>query len=191
MRNRRAQILGARPRRSGFARTGRRGAASETPQQRGPAPLPIDARAIGEESELGLERTSRLADVTAQQRDLEDQYGFGAGASNPYSDAARLARERDAGQRGALNTAGNQIYAGSTINKERGVAAAYDRNRQALEASYNSKQDQLGRTQAETGQAYQLGLGRIKEGALERALSSEPAPLAVGNGRQRTRRRRR
>lgn len=153
-----------------------------------PAAMPWDSQAERESAELGNEAGDTRASLAADYERFQREAGFGLGADNPYSAAATLKQQRDSNRRGTLNTAGNQIYAGSTINKLRGANRRYD-------VGYQKLQDQNAQAQA----AYQRGLGRtqrdqqqgaaaIKEGALNRKVASEPQPLAAGPGRRSRRR---
>lgn len=166
-RNRRQQILGSRPPRR---------------QQggRGREPMPYDSTAEREGAELGNEAGDTRAQLTTKFLRSQEDLGFGAGATNPYSSAAQLARERDAAQRGTLNAAGNSLHAGSTLNATRETAQRYDEGRKALEQSYDRSRTDYESGGQQTERDYQLGLAKIKEGALNRALEKEPAPIAPG-----------
>jgi len=167
-RSRRQQILGARPPRH--------------PRQGGHRrePMPYDSTAEREGAELGNEAGDTRAQLTNQFVRAQEDLGFGAGATNPYSSAALLARERAASQRGNLNTAGNSLYAGSTLNAARETETRYDEGRKKLEASYDRARTDYEQGGQETERDYKLGLAKIKEGALNRALEREPAPVAPG-----------
>jgi hypothetical protein len=149
--------------------------------------MPFDAQAQRESGELGLERSSALANLSTARQTEQEESGLGAGGSSPYSAAALLKRQRDNGQRGVLTTAGNQLYSGSTLNKSRAVGRNYDEGMKQLEAQDARAQAAYERGTAETNQAYQLGSGGIKEGAIKRAEATEPPPLAAGRGRGRGR----
>jgi hypothetical protein len=185
---RQQQIMAARPRgggtRAGDPAAGARGQTGRPGPAR-PGRLtktvsPWDSQAERESSEAGFERAATGANLTAARNAEEEQSGLGAGADNPYSDAAMLKRQREANSRGQLNTAGNSLYSGSTLNAQREISSAYDRSYNALTTKDALQAAAFQRGTDETNREYELGLDKIKEGALNRALESEPAPLAVG-----------
>lgn len=172
-RSRRQQILGARPPRSPRRQQGGRGGAPSSP-------MPYDSTAEREGAELGNEAGDTRARLTTRFLRQQEDLGFGAGAANPYSSAALLVREREAAQRGSLQTAGNSLYAGSTLNASREIGQRYDEGRKKLEQSYDRARTDYEEGGQQTERDYRLGLAKIKEGALNRALEREPAPLAPG-----------
>lgn len=151
----------------------------------GPSPMPWDSTAQRESAQLGNEAADTRASLGAKYSRAQNELGFGEGASNPYS---RSAENRDllaSNQRGITNTAGNQLYAGSTLNKQSAARSDYDKTQKGLEDSYAEAQGAYTRGMAQTARDEQLGQLGIKEGAIGRAAASEPAPLAVGNGGRR------
>ena len=146
----------------------------------GPAPMPWDSQAQREAAELGNEAGDARASLGAEFNRTQQELGFGAGADSPYSQAAMLKEQRDIGQRTIMNTAGNQLYAGSTGNQQSANREQYDVGQKQLEDSFAAAQSDFTRQMGSTQRDEQLGLGGIKEGAIGRALASEPAPLAVG-----------
>lgn len=151
--------------------------------------MPWDSQANRESSEAGFEKTSAQAELDAQRRAQQEESGLGD-STDPYSHAAMLKRQRDIGQKTNLTAAGNHLYSGSTINQARGVSGAYDRGYQSLQAEDARQAASYERGTSNLGQQYQLGLSRIKEGAINRALERNPRPLAVRRGVPRNRRRR-
>ncbi len=160
----------------GRGRVGGRGA---------PAPMPWDSQAERESAELDNEAGDTRTQIASDYQRSQEELGFGAGADDPYSQAALLKERREASRRGIMATAGNQLYAGSTVNAQRGTQRQFDIGYQQLQdtaardqAVYNTGTGRIQRDE-------QLGLGAIKEGALNRAAASEPPPLAAGNGKRR------
>lgn len=158
--------------------------------------MPLDSRALRESSELGNEAADTRATLTSRFQQDQEESGLGEESTNPYSRAAQLAREYEANQKGITNTAGASLYAGSTINAQRQASRGYDEGFNRLTAAAaRSKADYEGGI-GRTNRDFEQGLASIKEGALNRALSSEPAPLAprqgsgVARARQMTPRRR-
>jgi hypothetical protein len=114
----------------------------------------------------------------------QENLGLGSYASNPYSQAALLSRQRDIGNRTVLNTAGRHLYGGSTVSAHRGVASSYDRGRSALDAKASQDQTTYEQRMREADQSYQSGLGQLQESALERALQSTPQPAPAQQQQQ-------
>lgn len=147
--------------------------------------MPWDSTAERESATLGNEAGDTRASLAAKWQAQQEELGLGEGASNPYSHASQLSRERDANQRGITNTAGANLYAGSTVNAQRTATRQYDEGLGQLTAAYDRSKAAYERGTGQTDRDYQLGVSKIKEGAINRALESEPAPLAPGPGRVR------
>jgi hypothetical protein len=146
--------------------------------------MPWDSTAQRESAQLGNEAADTRSNLGAGYARAQNELGFGDGASNPYS---RSAENRDllaSNKRGITNTAGNQLYAGSTLNKQSAARSEYDKTQKGLEDSFSEAQGAYTRGVAQTARDEQLGQLGIKEGAIGRAAASEPAPLAVGGGRR-------
>lgn len=152
-----------------------------------PSPLPFDSQAARESAELGNEGADVRAGLAAKFAAASNELGFGTGSANPYGESQENKRGYEANRRGILNTAGNQLYAGSTVNAQSNARAAYDRAQKAIEDRYAQAQGDYTGGVAETGRQEGLGELGIKEGAIKRAEASEPAPLAAGNRRRRGR----
>lgn len=146
----------------------------------GPSPMPYDSQAQRESSTLQNEAADTRASLAARYQGAQNELGFGAGADNPYSQTAENKTNLANNQRGITNTAGNQLYAGSTLNKQSAARGEYDKTEKGLEDSYAEAQAAYNRGVAKTGRDEQLGLTQIREGAVNRAAASEPAPLGVG-----------
>lgn len=164
------------------ARTKARGGAQGS---KGPSPSPWDSQAMRESTELGNEAGDTRASLAAAYSKAQQNLGFGEGASNPYSQAAQLKQGYEANKRGIMNTAGNQLYAGSTVNAQSQARGQFDTGQKSLEDSYSEAQAAYGRGTGQIERDLQTGLAGIKEGAINRRLASEPEPLAVGAGRGR------
>lgn len=147
--------------------------------------MPFDSRAARESAELGNEGADTRATLLSQYSRAQHELGFGAGAADPYA-ATALNREKLVNQqRGIANTAGNSLYAGSTINARRQAATGYDRRQKEIDENIAEAQNDYAHGQAQTARDEALGDAGIKEGAIERAAASEPQPLGVGPGRRR------
>ena len=143
--------------------------------------MPWDSQAERESAELGNEAADTQTSLGADYERFQRELGFGVGADNPYSQVAQLKERRDNNRRGTLNTAGNQIYAGSTVNRLRGANRQYDVGYQQAQDQFAQAQAAYGRGVGSTQRDTQQGLSRIQEGALNRKVASEPQPLAVPN----------
>jgi len=153
----------------------------------GPAPMPWDSQAQRESGALGNEASDTRASLGAGFSRAQNELGFGAGKDNPYSASAENKSLYTANKRGITNTAGNQLYAGSTINKQSAARGNYDKRQKQLEDSFAEAQSAYNRGVARTSRDEALGRAAIKEGAIGRAAASEPQPLGVGGGRRRGR----
>jgi len=147
--------------------------------------MPWDSTAQRESAELGNEAADTRAGLGAKYSAAQNELGFGSGADNPYSRSAENKEQLGNNQRGITNTAGNQLYAGSTINKQSSARSAYDKTQKGLEDSYAEAQAAYNRGVAQTGRDEQLGGARIAEGAVQRAAASEPEKLGVGGAGRR------
>ena len=152
----------------------------------GPSPMPWDSTAQRESAELGNEAADTRTGLGASYDRAQRELGFGVGADDPYSASAKNKTQLASNQRGITNTAGNQLYAGSTANKQSGARSQFDETQKGLESSFADAQSAYARGQARTTRDEQLGQAGIKEGAIGRAAASEPQPLGVGGGRGRS-----
>jgi hypothetical protein len=152
--------------------------------------LPFDAQAQREASMLGNEGADARATLASDYALAQNKFGFGTGTDNPYSEQAENRRVYAADRRGVLNTAGNSLYSGSTLNKVSEARGRYDRNQKAINEQIARAQSDYTGGVAKTARDEALGMAGIKGGAIERAAAAEPAPLAPGGGRRRGRGRR-
>jgi hypothetical protein len=185
--NAQRRVAAAKARQAGRGRVAARGGAA---RGKGgglgaPSPAPFDSQAQRESGELGNEAADTRASLAAGYAAAQNELGFGSGASNPYSKSAENKTTLDNNARGITNTAGNQLYAGSTSNKQSAARSSYDENQKALEDSYSEAQNAYNRGVAKTGRDEALGEDTIREGAINRAAATEPAPLGVGSGARR------
>jgi len=149
--------------------------------------MPWDSQAQRESGALGNEASDTRASLGAGFSRAQNELGFGEGADNPYSQSAQNKDTFASNKRGITNTAGNQLYAGSTVNKQSAARSSYDTRQKQLEDSFAEAQSAHTRGVARTARDEALGQAAIKEGAIGRAAASEPEPLGVGGGRRRGR----
>jgi hypothetical protein len=140
----------ARARGAGRGRRGRgRGSRS---------PMPFDSRAARESAELGNEGADNRASLLDQYNRAQHELGFGGGGSDPYG-ATALNKEKLANQQRAVaNTAGNSLYAGSTVNARRQAASGYDRRQKEIDQNIAEAQTDFARGQAKTARDGALAL---------------------------------
>jgi hypothetical protein len=147
--------------------------------------MPWDSQAQRESAELGAESADARTGASAAYDRAQRTLGFGVGADDPYSATAENKSQLEKAARGVTNTAGNQLYAGSTANAQSDVRSEYDKQQKGLEDQYAQAQSDYASGTARTARDEQIGSAAIKEGALERAAATEPKPLGVGRGRAR------
>jgi hypothetical protein len=157
---------------------------------RGRAPLPFDAQAQYESAKLGNEAGDTRAALASDYAKAQSDLGFGLGADNPYGAEAENRRRLTADRRGILNTAGNQLYSGSTANARSQAASRYDRREKAIQNEIGEAANAYTGGTAQVGREEQTGQLGIRAGAIERKAATPPQPLAVGRARGRVRTRR-
>lgn len=145
--------------------------------------MPWDSQAQRESAELGNEGADARASLSSSYDRAQRDLGFGTGAGDPYSATAQNKTQLTNTSRGITNTAGNQLYAGSTANAQSAARTSYDRTQKGLENEFANAQSDFTSGTAKTARDEQIGGLGIKEGALDRAAASEPAALGVGRGR--------
>ena len=161
----------------------------------GPAPTPWSSKAQqivagAQKSYLNSTANFDLAEQQAKQ-DYGLDPGFNDYKSNPYSRAALLQQNYLDANRGTMNSAGLQLYSGSTSNRLGANRSGYDQNRDALTKTYR---DALGEISAKRTEAAEAKAEKEQEaewGAIEAAegapLDSSAAP-ASGGGNKKQRR---
>lgn len=156
-------------------RGGRRG--------RGKSAMPWDSQAQRESAELGNEGADARSSLAAGYDRAQRELGFGVGAADPYSATGENKKQLTNTQRGIGTTAGNSLYAGSTLNAQSQARTSYDKTQKGLEDEFAKAQTDYTGGVARTTRDEQLARTGIKEGAVGRAAESEPKPLAPGRGR--------
>lgn len=149
--------------------------------------MPFDAQAQRESAELGAEGADTRAALAASYANAQSKLGFGAGATNPYGATEENKTQLENAQRGVANTAGNSLYAGSTLNAQSQARRAYDKAQTRTAEEINTAQNENTGGVTATTRDVALGEAGIKEGSIKRAEATEPAPLGVGRGRGRGR----
>lgn len=150
------------------------------------AAAPFDARALRESAGLTAEGADQRAALQAAYNKAQSRLGLGTGAANPYGASAENKENLTNVTRGILNTAGNSLYSGSTLNATRAARSTYDKAQKRIEDEYAEAQNRYTGGVAGTARDEAIGQAGIKGEAIERAAATEPAPLAPG-GRRRSR----
>ena len=147
------------------------------------APTPWNSKA--EQIVAGARRSyldaSNNFDLSEQQAkgDFGLDPGFNDYKSNPYSRAALLEQSYQNANRGTINSAGLQLYSGSTSNALDANRGAYGRSRDELAKTYR---DALGEISAGRAKAAQERAEAEREAEWDRiaaAESAEPEPEAA------------
>lgn len=144
------------------------------------SPAPFDATALRESSTLTAEGADERAALQAGYAKAQSQLGFGAGAGNPYGASEENKSNLANAQRANLNTAGNSLYSGATLNAASAARSTYDKTQKRIEDEASQAQDQYTGGIASTARDEAVGQVGIKGEAIERAAATEPAPLAPG-----------
>lgn len=147
---------------------------------KGPSGMPTDSTAQRESAQLGAESGDQRAAIKASYDAAQAALGFGSGADNPYSATGENKTALTNNTRGVGTTAGNSLYSGSTLNAQSQVRSTYDKNQAGINADVASAQTDYTGGLARNARDEAINSAAIKEGALERAAASEPAPLGVG-----------
>lgn len=148
--------------------------------------------------EFGLEGPSEAAGAKKRREMGMGWQGgpaFNDYKANPFSRAALLEESYRNANRGTVNAAGMQLYAGSTSNALGSNRRVYDQSRDELAKAY---QEALGEISAGRAKAAEERAEREREAEWERIsaaegaeLDPEAAPSGGGRGRSGNRQRRR
>lgn len=145
----------------------------------GPSPTPWSSKA--QQIVAGAQRkylneiaNFDLAEQTAKQ-DFGLDPGFNDYKANPYSRAALLEQSYLNQNRGTVNSAGLQLYAGSTSNALGSNRRVYGENRDYLQKAYSGA---LGEISAGRAQAAQEQAEAQQQAEWEAIAAAEGAPLS-------------
>jgi hypothetical protein len=143
--------------------------------------MPWDAIATAEDAGSQRKSSEGLAGAAAERDFKERQYGLGAGynVNNPYSQAALLESQHVAGRRGSVNAAGNQLYAGSTINRLRGVDQRYGQSLSALKLQREGDLSGIDAKERQAQEGATEGHTNAQIGAIERLEKRDLEPQAA------------
>jgi hypothetical protein len=158
------------------------GPASPAPVPQG-APTPWDLAASQSEANAQRNYGNTLAQIGSNWALTQQEYGlegpYADAANNPYSKATLLQRSYDNARRGTTNSAGNQLYAGSTVNAQNANTFSYNEGYDALQKGYA----RAGAEKVSAEQAAQERLQAAGEEAnwrrIEAGLQSEPEAAAA------------
>lgn len=150
----------------------------------GSTAMPWDSQATMEEAGSYRNASDKLAGLRGNWDAEQRSIGIGQGyENNPYSQASLLQRQREIGNRGTINRAGNQLYAGSTVNRLGGVERGYQEGRSQLQERYEARRAQVEREEQATQNEIQTEREQAQIEAIRRAEEQAPAPAPVsGSG---------
>lgn len=163
------------------------------PVQPQTTPMPWDVAASNQEAGANKSYGDRLANIESNRVLLGQEYGLGYfdpqtgqyvnPTDNPYSRAALLQTSYNNAKKGTLNSAGNQLYAGSYINRQNTNTRNFNIGSDQLAREFARAQAALvgeegAALEAKQNAYNEAGWNRINAG-LEAPI--EPAPLPTGN----------
>ncbi len=155
------------------------------PTQKQPV-MPWDIAAANDEADAQRRLSNTLSGLDAGWIGTENEYGLAPGfnnyASNPYSRAALLQRSYDDARRGTLNSAGNQLYAGSYINAENTNTHDFSLGRDELEKARGRAYSEYIGNKAHAEDEYREALSNAAWARIQAGLESEPEPAPYGGG---------
>lgn len=147
--------------------------------------MPWDSMATADSAGAYRNASDKLAGLRGDWDAEQRRIGIGQGyENNPYSQASLLQRQREIGNRGTINRAGNQLYAGSTVNRLGAVEHDYQEGYGHLNESYEARRAQVEREELATQHELQSEQEQAQAEAIQRAEESapEPAPASGGGG---------
>lgn len=131
---------------------------------------PRDSVYYSELAGAGKRRDTALGDIASSRNVAEQRFGLsgahGNTKANPYSLAAVLQDRQQLGQRGVRNSAGLQIYSGSTRQKQTNVDSGYAKSLADLRAQRARAIADFLREEGDVKRAYD----EAKETAYARAI---------------------
>lgn len=128
-----------------------------------------------------------MAGLSSKRDFRERSFGLSEGyndpAANPWSQAALLQHQHDVGTRGTMNSAGLNLYSGSTVNGLASNDRQYAMGLGQLKQQQEEEQAAWAREEQELAQERQTAREEASGGAVERAAETEPEPMpATGGG---------
>jgi hypothetical protein len=159
-------------------------AGAAAPANVAPTPWNLKAEQIVSGAQKSYLNSSANFDLSEQQakQDFGLDPGFNDYQSNPYSRAALLEQSYKTANRGTMNSAGLQLYSGSTTNRLGANRATYSANRDQLAKTYR---DALGEISAGRTKAAEEKAEREQGAEFERIAAAEevePEALAAPAG---------
>ena len=142
--------------------------------------MPWDSLSTSEEAGAYRNAEDKLAGLRGNWEARQRWYGIDPQfANNPYSQASLLQRQREIGKRGTLNSAGNQLYAGSTVNRLGGVDRSYSEGYSHLNEGYEAERAREEREETATQHQLQSEQEQAQAEAIQRAQEAAPEPAPV------------
>ena len=154
----------------------------------GPRPTPWSAAYEQSLGNSGKTYADTIASLGLKEQAAKQDFGLDPGfndyKSNPYSRAALLEQSFQTANRGSVNSAGLQLYSGSTSNHLAANRSTNDANRDSLMKTYAAALQEItdARTEAAQRKAEDDANATWKsvEDAEEEPLDSETAPAGAG-----------
>lgn len=154
--------------------------------------MPWDLAAANDEAGAQKRLSNTLTGLDSNWLRTQQDFGlegpWADAASNPYSRSALLQRSYDNAKRGAMNSAGQQLYAGSYVNSQNANTHQFNLGRDEMQKAYaQANAGYIGERQAAQDQfgesINQAQWDRVQAG-LESPLEPAPALTAPGGPRQ-------
>jgi hypothetical protein len=142
------------------------------------APVPYSGTYDSTVAGLNQNLSSTQADLAGQGLALDQQYGFGADQSNPYSVARQLERKSMQERTGITNSqaASGQLYAGSTSNAFNAQAYGAGQEQDAALRDYLAKKSGIASQGVTAQNTYEQGANTAYAQKLQDALNQAPDP---------------
>jgi hypothetical protein len=162
---------------------GRQGGKQQQPYQ---APTPYSGAYDSTVAGLGQSLQHTQTDLAGQGLALQQQYGFGADQSNPFSVARQL--ERSYGQR-RMGTetsaaAGGHLYDGSLSTQKSADRYDYEQSQDSALRDYQAKLAGLTSEGVQAQDQYEQGTADAYAQRLQDALSQPPDPTEAARRRK-------
>jgi hypothetical protein len=145
-------------------------------QKRPPSPLPYSSAYESAVGRANRDLSSSQADITGRELATEQQYGFGADQSNPWSRANQLQRGFATQQSATTNTmAGRgQLYSGATSNARASDRMGFEQDLDSSQRDYLAQLADYSRQRVGAQQSYDDQLAAAEAARLEEGLSKRP-----------------
>ena len=151
-----------------------------------PAPTPYSGAYDSQVASLGSSLQHTQTDLAGQNLALQQQYGFGADQSNPFSVARQLERQYGQRKAGTQNSyaAQGQLYAGSLSDAKGADRYDYEQSQDSALRDYQAKLAGLSSQGVQAQDQYEQGSADAYAQRLQDALSQAPDPTEAARRRR-------